>query len=48
MKLVDLIQGMTDKRCRLLTTERLKWFPLWMICSVRHVNKNYVITNRPY
>jgi len=48
MKLVDLIQGMTDKRCKLLTTERLKWFPLWMLLSVRFVNAKPVITNRPY
>ena len=48
MTLAHLIQGMTDQRCKLLTTTRLRWFPLWMICSVRQVNGKHVISNRPY
>ena len=48
MTIASLVQGMTDQRCKLLTTERLRWFPLWMLCSVVLRNGKPVITNRPY
>lgn len=48
LSITTLVQGMTDQRTKLLTTERLHWFPLWMVCSVKEVNGNYVITTTPY
>ena len=47
MTLTYIIQTMTDQRCKLYTA-RGKWFPLWMLLSVRQVNAKYTITNSPY
>lgn len=48
LSIATLVQGMTDQRCKLLTTERLRWFPLWMLCCVKEVNGKYVISTTPY
>jgi len=47
MKLSDLIQGMTDQRCRINTSGR-SWFPFWHFCYVRFVNGKPVVSNRAY